>query len=212
MSDTVHVDKAIARKILAGDERAFKTLFDRFFPRLYRYAVVRLDGDREAARDVVQQTFCKAVRQLKSYRGEASLYAWFCRICRNTVIDYCRARRREPQQISLAEDRKEIQAVMEALSAPVSDQPEKIAIRRDLGRLVQAILDNLPQKYGDVLEWKYAEGMSVNEIADRLELGPKAAESLLTRARVAFRETVAAMGDSLEDWFDTGSALGGSRQ
>ncbi|HYU25878.1 MAG TPA: sigma factor-like helix-turn-helix DNA-binding protein, partial [Thermoanaerobaculia bacterium] len=49
-------------------------------------------------------------------------------------------------------------------------------------------LDRLPRHYGDVLEWKYIEGAAVNEIAVRLGTTAKAAESLLTRARSAFRE------------------------
>ena len=196
MSDTIHVDKAVARRILAGDQQAFKDVFDRFFPRLYRYAVVRLDGDREAAKDVVQQTFCKAIERLDSYRGEAALYAWFTRVCRNSLIDYCRSRNRELSRVVPLEDRSEIQAILDAITAPESDQPEVRAKRRDTRRLVQSTLDRLPAKYGDVLEWKYAQGLSVREIAGRMALGPKAVESLLTRARVAFRDAIAAVGST----------------
>jgi RNA polymerase sigma-70 factor (ECF subfamily) len=53
---------------------------------------------------------------------------------------------------------------------------------------VQATLDHLPGRYGQVLEWKYIQGLSVDEIATRLGVGYKAAESLLTRARGAFRD------------------------
>jgi RNA polymerase sigma-70 factor (ECF subfamily) len=54
--------------------------------------------------------------------------------------------------------------------------------------MVQATLDALPARYGDVLEWKYVHGLSMQEIAERLGMTPKAIESLLTRARAAFRE------------------------
>jgi RNA polymerase sigma-70 factor (ECF subfamily) len=54
---------------------------------------------------------------------------------------------------------------------------------------VQATVDTLPDRYSDVLEWKYVDGLSVDEIAAQLNIGVKAAESLLTRAREAFRET-----------------------
>jgi RNA polymerase sigma-70 factor (ECF subfamily) len=65
-------------------------------------------------------------------------------------------------------------------------------------RLIQAALDGLPHHYGDVLEWKYVDGLSVQEIAARLAIGPKAAESCLTRARGAFREAIAAIGGSVD--------------
>lgn len=190
MTEPVHVDLALARKILAGDERAFRALFDDFFPRLYRFAMIRLDGDRDAATDVVQQTFCKAVEGLDSYRGEAALYTWFCQVCRNVLVDYCRATKRQAERVVLYEDHAHVRAILEALSAPVTMQPEMQTWQRDVRRLVQATVDALPARYGDVLEWKYIEGWSVREIAARLELSTKAAESLLTRARAAFRDGI----------------------
>ena len=196
MGDVVHADRTLARRILAGDERAFKALFDEYFPRLYRYAVAHLDGDREAAKDVVQETFSKAIERLDSYRGEAALYGWFCRICHNALVDHCRSRQRGGRTISMIEDNGEIRSVLDALSAPVSTQPETRAGQRDVRRLVRATLDRLPPRYGDALAWKYVEGLTVREIAERLKLSPKATESLLTRARAAFRDSMLAIGSA----------------
>jgi len=187
MADQVHVDRAVARRILAGDEAAFQELFDRFFPRLYRFALARLDGHRENARDVVQQTFCNAIERLDSYRGEAALYTWFCQICRNAIADHYRRQQRGAERVVLLEDQPNVRAILEALAAPASDEPDTGVWRQQVHRVVEATLDALPGQYGEVLEWKYLDGHSVEEIARRLELGPKAAESLLTRARVAFR-------------------------
>jgi DNA-directed RNA polymerase specialized sigma24 family protein len=66
-----------------------------------------------------------------------------------------------------------------------------------VGALVRLTLDQLPARYGDALEWKYVEGLSVKEIAVRLGVGPKAAESLLTRARQAFRDAFATLSPGL---------------
>lgn len=196
MGDVVHADKALARRILAGDERAFRGLFDEYFPRLYRYALAHLDGDREAAKDVVQETFRKGIERLGTYRGEAALYGWFCRICHNALVDFCRARQRAGHTVATIEEHGEIRSVLDALSAPVATQPEAQAADRDVRRLVQATLDRLPPRYGDALAWKYIEGLSVKEIAGRMRLSPKAAESLLTRARVAFRDSMIAIGSA----------------
>lgn len=193
---TVHVDRATARRILGGDERAFRELFDSFFPRLYRFALARLDGDHAAASDVVQETFCKAVEQLDTYRGEAALYTWFCQVCRNTLIDYCRSNNRQARTVVLFEDEPRLRAILEAFAAPVTENPDVSAWQRDIRRLVQATLDMLPERYGDVLEWKYVDGQTVNEIAGRLGLGVKAVESLLTRARAAFRDAILAMAET----------------
>lgn len=194
-SDTASVDLATARRILRGDERAFRELFERFFPRLYRFALARVSGDHDAASEVVQQTLCKGMARLDTYRGEAALYTWFCQICRHTLIDYQRRTRRTEQLVQPLEDDAAIRAVLEAIAAPLEDQPEVQAWHADIRRLVQATLDVLPQRYGDVLEWKYVDGLPVADIAARLNIGPKAAESLLTRARAAFREAILAMVD-----------------
>jgi len=196
LSDVAHTDLAVARRILSGDQVAFRSLFDRFFPRLYRFVLARLDGDHDAARDVVQQTFCRGIERLDSYRGEAALYTWFYQVCRNTLLDYGRHTRRELRVIVRLEDLPDVRAVLETLAAPLSEQPETGVWRSEVSRLVQATVDALPERYGEILEWKYVDGQSVRHIAGRLGVSDKAAESLLTRAREAFREAITAMAGS----------------
>ena len=199
MADLVHVDRTVARRILGGDEAAFRELFDRFFPRLYRFALARLGGDADTARDVVQQTFCNAIERLDGYRGEAALYTWFCQICRNVIADHFRRKGPGSQRVVLLEDQPNARAILEALAAPASDEPETGAWRMQVRRLVEATLDALPGNYGEVLEWKYLDGESVAEIARRLDLGPKAAESQLQRAREAFRAAIEELSSASEE-------------
>ena len=194
----LYEDRETVRRLLGGDEEAFRELFDSYFPKLYRYALARLDGRHDEAVDVVQETFCKAFERLGSFRGEGSLYGWMCRILRNTILDLYRRRGRELPQVTLLEDRGAVRQILDTLAASESEQPEAIAVRSDVVRLIQATMDRLPGRYGDVLEWKYVEGLSVKAIARRLDIGPKAAESLLTRARVAFRRAMEAVADSAD--------------
>ena len=65
----------------------------------------------------------------------------------------------------------EVQAVVESFHAPAHESPENQYQRRESLRLVQVALDQLPPNYGNALEWKYIEGHSVQEIADRLDIG-----------------------------------------
>jgi RNA polymerase sigma-70 factor (ECF subfamily) len=190
------VDRALARRILGGDEAAFRRLFDSFFPRLYRFALARLDSDHEAAREVVQQTFCKAIERLDTYRGEAALYTWFCQVCRNTLIDYQRAMNRETRTVVLLEDQPNVRAILESFVAPATEQPDLRAWQQDVRRLVQATVDTLPDHYSEILELKYVDGLSLQAIAEQLNVGTKAAESLLMRARSAFREAILALADT----------------
>jgi RNA polymerase sigma-70 factor (ECF subfamily) len=194
----MHEDLAVAKRLLAGDEAAFRAVFDDYFPRLYRFAMPRVEGDGEKAREIVQQAFCRAFERLETYRGEASLYGWILQICRNALIDRARRQQTRPQPLNLSESGDGLEAIMEAIRAPESDQPEHRAARLELLQLIQSTLDYLPSHYCDVLEWKYIENNSLKEIAEMLDIAPKAAESLLTRARKAFREAILVISDSAD--------------
>jgi RNA polymerase sigma factor (sigma-70 family) len=90
--------------------------------------------------------------------------------------------------VGLVEDSPEIAAALESLSVLTAGDPDEEMRRREISRLVQVTLDRLPERYGSALRWKYIEGVSVREIGTRLEVSAKAAESVLTRAREAFRD------------------------
>ncbi|MBN1238552.1 MAG: RNA polymerase sigma factor [Gammaproteobacteria bacterium] len=187
-------DKVLVDRMLAGDQRAFDDFFNAYFDRLYRFALTRLPGDPDSAEDAVQQTMCRAMEKLKYFRGEAALFTWLCQICRNTIADMFRARGRQAGQTVPFEDSDEVRSALEALASTPLDDPQASMRNEQVRRVVQAILDHLPTRYGDVLEWKYIQGLSVKEIAARLEVAPKAAESTLSRARVAFRQGFCAVG------------------
>jgi RNA polymerase sigma-70 factor (ECF subfamily) len=180
-------DRELARRMLSGDERAFHEFFDRHFRGLFRFALSRLGQDEDAAEEIAQATLCKAIRKLGTYRGEAALFTWLCTFCRHEISAYYRRQGVVATQVDLVEDLPEIRAALESLGTELDD-PGAALDQKELGRLVQITLDQLPGRYGSALEWKYLEEMSVKEIAVRLDLSPKAAESLLTRAREAFRD------------------------
>lgn len=189
-------ERDLIRRMLAGDERAFTEFFDGFFPGLFRFAVARMGRDEDAAEEVVQATLAAAIVKLGTFRGEAALFTWLCTFCRHEISAFYRRTGRDQAVVTLAEDDPEVAAALESLSA-VSDTGPEAALRRDeTARLVHVLLDRLPPRYATVLEWKYIDGLSVDEIAGRFELTSKAAESMLTRAREAFREGFATLARS----------------
>jgi RNA polymerase sigma-70 factor (ECF subfamily) len=171
--------------MLAGDEDAFQEFFDAHFPRLYRFALTRV-GDEDAAEDIVQSTLIQAMRKLGTFRGEGALFTWLVAICRREIAAWFERTGRRPT-VSLEEDLPDVRARLEAL-ANLATGPDEAMHRQEVGRLVRVALDFLPTRYGDVLEWKYIDERSVSDIAGHLGVSPKAAESLLTRARHAFKE------------------------
>jgi RNA polymerase sigma-70 factor (ECF subfamily) len=149
--------------------------------------------DADVAEEVAQATLCKAITKLATYRGEAALFTWLCTFCRHEISAHYRRQGRFGRHRELDEDNPEVRAALELLALDAPAGSEQLVHQKEIARLVQTTLDHLPRKYGDALEWKYIHGLSVADIADRLSLGPKAAESLLTRAREAFREGFGAL-------------------
>ena len=181
-------ERELVRRMLGGDEGAFEEFFADYFPRLFRFAVLRL-RDQDAAEDLVQNSLISAVRSLRSWRGEATLFTWLCTICRREISAWEKRTSRRAL-VSLAEDDPGVRAALESIGA-AAEAPDAGLKRADTGRIVQLVLDHLPPRYSRALEWKYLEELSVDDIAARLHCTPKAAESLLTRARDAFRDAFA---------------------
>ncbi len=189
------------RALLNGESSAFDAFFKDYFPRLYRFVLPRVDYSIADAQDICQETLVRALRRLSTYRGEAALYSWVCQIAAHEVADHWQRHRRDGKRTVFAEDDPSVQAVLATLRANASDSPESHRYNADIARLVQATLDNLPGRFGDALEWKYLDGLSVVDIAARLGVSTAAAQSVLQRARAAFREAFTAIGDvAKQDW------------
>lgn len=207
--DTHQADRDLVRRMLGGDQRAFQEFFATHFSGLFRFAMTRLGRDADAAEEVAQSTLCKVVRKLHTYRGEASLFTWACTFCRWEISAWQAKHGRRGKTVELVEEAPEVRAALESLAALGELGPSDQLLRREVAELVRLTLDQLPHRYGDALEWKYIEGLSVKEIAARLSLGPKAAESLLTRARQAFRDAFAALGAAMGGGGEGAGALSG---
>jgi RNA polymerase sigma-70 factor (ECF subfamily) len=185
-AQVVH-DRELAAKVAAGDRRAFDAFFKEYFPRLYRFTLTRVDNNEELAEEIVQRTMCIVVRKMGTYRGEALLFTWLCQICRNETSAVFRQRKLEQCEDIPIEDHPAVQAALESV---VSDdgRPETARRREEIANFVRVTLEHLPANYAQALEMKYVQGCSVTEIASSLRLGDKAAESVLSRAREAFKE------------------------
>ncbi len=191
-------DRALVRRLLAGDEAAFEQFFADYSGGLFRFALTRLDFDEDLAKEVVQATLCTAIEKLETFRGEAALFTWMTSICRGEISAHFKQRRRVPVALDPIEETPEIRRVLESLAAGL-EGPEDELRHKEVVRLVHLTLDYLPPRYGRALEWKYLEGLSVREIAGRLETTTKAAESILTRARDAFRIGFERLCEGLEE-------------
>ena len=131
---------------------------------------------------------CQALSKLATYRGEAPLFSWLCTFCRHEISKQRKARQRAQGDKPLVEDDPAVRAALDSLLGECNQHPDAAVYQSEVRRLVKVALDHLPSAYADALEAKYVRDLSVDDIADLLGKSSKATESLLTRARVAFRD------------------------
>ena len=182
------IDQELVGRLLRGERAAFDEFFNEYYPKLYRFVKRRLPRDAAGCEDVAQATLCRALESLRTYRGEAALMTWLCTICRRELSARWHENLGWATGPALAEDDPEIRAALESLLASDQGDPERATSREQVRESILAALDYLPSPYADILECKYLRDMSIADIARKLGRSPKATESLLTRAREAFRE------------------------
>jgi RNA polymerase sigma-70 factor, ECF subfamily len=183
-----HNDRELVERLLRGERAGFDEFFNEYYPKLYRFVKRRMPDDPAGCEDVAQATLCRALESLPGFRGEAALMTWLCTLCRREMSARWRESPAAAGATALAEDDPQVRAALESLLAAERDDPVAATSREQVRESIRAALDYLPAAYADILEWKYVRDMSVADIALKLGRSPKAAESLLTRAREAFRE------------------------
>lgn len=172
-------DSELLRQTQAGDKTALRTLYERYWPSVWRYAYAQVDGDCHAAEDVVSETFLAAVRTLDTLDAERVVFSgWLIGIARHKIADQRRRAR-------LGERARNV--VLQ--QSPETHEPDSAGRLEGMERRakIATALDGLPAEERLVLEWKYLEDLSVRQIAGRLGRTEKAVEALLYRARHAFR-------------------------
>ena len=186
-------DKKLAERLLNGDVQSFDVFFNTYFPRVYRFALLRLDHDHNLAEDTAQIVLCQALSKLSTYRGEAPLFSWLCTFCRYEISKQRKARGRAQGEATLTEDDPLVRSALDSLLSSTANDPDAAAYQAELSQLVKVALDHLPALYADTLECKYVYGYPVRDIANRIGKSEKATESILGRAKVAFRECFASL-------------------
>ncbi|HYH81539.1 MAG TPA: RNA polymerase sigma factor [Longimicrobium sp.] len=170
-----HADAELIRRILAGERELYAGLVMRYQDTLFRHAAAMV-ADRDAAADLVQESFVKAFTRLHTCEPDR-FGAWVFRILRNRCKDWLKNRRQHTTPL-LADDH----------AAPDGDDPVRTLERTELGRVVEAALLRLPAAQREAFLLKHVDGLSYEEMAERLETGVSALKMRVMRAREALQE------------------------
>jgi RNA polymerase sigma-70 factor, ECF subfamily len=169
MSDS---DTELLERMRHGDEAAFEELFLRHYAQVYR-VLYQLLADRQAAEDLVQETFLTLFRQPPPPQAAGPLPAWLCRVALNRGYNVLRSDRRERARLP------------HLVEPDTSLDPQVESQRREDRRRVRATLAALPERQRSLLLLRYAE-LSYAEIATVLDVAPGSIGTLLARAERAF--------------------------
>jgi len=160
------------------EAEGFGALYDRHFPRIYRFVFSRV-RDQSAAEDITSEVFFKALRNIKRYESTGPFSAWLYQIALNAVTDHYRARRGDV----------ELEAATDVAQPGPSTAEE--AIRRDLSRRIWERVDRLPKHQRAAMILKFGEDLKISEIAVILGKSSGAVKLLLHRATERLRGEMA---------------------
>jgi RNA polymerase sigma-70 factor (ECF subfamily) len=178
-------DSKLIEKLKSGDPAAVVELYTAYADRIYSLVFNQVDRDRDAAQDIVQETFLAASKSASKFRGRSKVYTWLYSIAHKKVADFYRRRKREAKYQTESSDS---QIDRSASGEPVVTEAME---SEEQDRVVQETLSGLPLHYKEVLMLKYVEEMPVAEISQVMGRSPKSIEGLLTRARRELRDRLA---------------------
>lgn len=197
-------DADLVRMAVQRDEVAFRVIMQRHNRRLYRCArsIVRDDSEAE---DIVQEAYVNAFNNLASFRGTSSLATWLTRITLNEALARVRRRRPTVELAALDSVERDNGRIIAFPLLTANPDPEKTAAQREIRRLIERAIDDLPEPFRVVFVMREIEDMSVEEAAGFLGLRQATVKTRLYRARRLLRKALdAQLATALTDAFPFG--------
>ncbi len=175
--DRIARERELRGAVLRGDELAWQVWYDESFADLLAYVTWRCGGRRDPASDIIQETWLTAVRQIRTFDPvQGSFAGWLRGVANNLLRNSVRRSKRAGHSLEpLAVD-------------PASEASDDAQQQVEKSERITEALAALPARYEAVLKAKYLDELPVKLIATQWNETPSAIESLLTRARDAFRQ------------------------
>ena len=181
-------DLSLVEKARAGEADAFRALVVRYQRKVYAVAL-GIVKDPDLAWDVAQEAFVRVHRALPEFEAKSSFSTWLFRITTHLGIDAVRRER--------ASRKDELDDVAEAdvaeagegiLATALGNDPAENALRRELAGKIREALETLPEKHRTILVLREVEGLSYEELAERLEIHKGTVMSRLFHARAKMQK------------------------
>jgi RNA polymerase sigma-70 factor (ECF subfamily) len=184
------VEAEFLERLKDGDAQAFDALVVRYSADVYAF-LIRLTEDAEEARDLTQETFLRALKSIKNFRGDADLKTWLFRIAINESRNRFRwwKRRKSNVTVSLdAENPFTETTLSETLASASAANPETETLRREREKALRQALTELPENFREAVILRDIEGFTYEEIAVTLEANVGTVKSRIARGREELRK------------------------
>lgn len=189
-------DQELVRRVQQGDSTAFDALV-----RKYQHRIVGLIGryiaDWSECQDVAQDAFMRAYRALPNFRGDAQFYTWLHRIAVNTAKNHLVAQKRRPPGADIDVD--DAEQFDSAIRLRDNDTPERELMRQQVEQLVLRVVEGLPAELREAISLREVDGLSYEEIAEKMGCPIGTVRSRIFRARDAIDQELRPLLDAVPD-------------
>ncbi len=179
LSDKAKRDYMLVKKATGGDQKAYAELLDRYRDAIY-YMLLKMVSNASDAEDLTIEAFGKAFKNLNQYAPNYAFSTWLFKIATNNCIDFIR--KKKANHVSLDHDDEEHEMATHEVQASVLD-PEETLINQQKALLMRNVVTKLKPRYRKLIELRYFNELSYEEIAEELELPIGTVKAQLFRAR-----------------------------
>jgi RNA polymerase sigma factor (sigma-70 family) len=181
LSEKAQVDFKLVQLAVKGDQKSYAELMSRYKDSIY-FMLLKMVNNRDDADDLTIEAFGKAFKNLHQYTPDFAFSTWLFKIATNNCIDFIRRKRKFTFSIDKNMENDSGQEMQFEIKSPLLDPEEKM-IKKQKAILMRDVVEKLKPRYKRLVELRYFQERSYEEIADELKLPLGTVKAQLFRAR-----------------------------
>ncbi len=174
-------DYTLVQKATAGDQKAYASLMNLYQDTLY-FMLLKMTNNATDAEDLTVEAFGKAFKNINQYSPEYAFSTWLFKIAKNNCIDFIRKKRAYTISLNEVSDDENSQEPIADVPSDVRD-PEEEIIRSQKNELMRDVVAKLKPHYRVLVEMRYFDELSYEEISTQMDLPLGTVKAKLFRAR-----------------------------
>jgi RNA polymerase sigma factor (sigma-70 family) len=182
LSEKALYDYNLVRKALdTGDQKAYAELMERYRDSVY-FMLLKMINNKDDADDLTIEAFGKAFHRLHQYTPSFAFSTWLFKIASNNCIDFIRKKKMNTFSLDKPFENDEGGEMSIDVKADILDPEEKV-MKKEKIKLMRDVVEKLKPRYRNLIELRYFDELSYEEISDKLELPIGTVKAQLFRAR-----------------------------